>query len=710
MDIESLATSVSNLLPTYDIRIFFISFLFLWSIVLILPSPRFKSQIANKLLPLAIILLYIASLALLVLLLDINTSFLRQYPLLTIPLIYIFLLLVLKISFVFLKSKKNFSSLVKVLTIPIFTLFFTAIFASLLSRPYVTSNTLLDNNLLNAEGKIELTFTTPVRKDSVTVNLSPDTESIYEYKEFLGLNSWITQVNIYPEKSFLPEQKVVVYTTGLKRIFLGGNVHEQSIEYFTPSEPEVKGVSVEDGAMDVAVNTDIVLELDGEDQNFVDWDIMFEPHVKYTLNRDNPKALVLKPEGLKQGVEYKVQILKTIVQYDMTTDEEITRLETELEREIHFTTVSPPGVKDFNRKESIMSNSEPIKIEFEFPLDPNSIEDKFSISPDIEGSISLSDDNKQLIFTPNIPFSKDTKYTIVIKNGLKNMLGGYIEKDITLTFKTPGNVTVLSVIPTNYSSGLLITTKQIAITFNQPVDHSSAQSKFSISPSVKGSFSWSDNTMYYRFSSNLNYGTRYTFSIASGVKSLYGSDSSQKYTYSFTTKNETVTLNVPLYYQSESFTCNLAAARMVLAYKGKSVSEASAKSAIGIGTDPDSSWVDQYGTHWGPLSSYLSNQGVPNTVKRNWNLTDALKEVKAGHPVILYVYNNNTQPKGPFELPGGSTGYKGMHSEVIVGYVGTPENPIQVITNDPWRGKRYLSPSHIKGVWSYIGNTALVIQ
>jgi len=50
-----------------------------------------------------------------------------------------------------------------------------------------------------------------------------------------------------------------------------------------------------------------------------------------------------------------------------------------------------------------------------------------------------------------------------------------------------------------------------------------------------------------------------------------------------------------------------------------------------------------------------------------------------------------------------------MHSEVIVGYIGTPQSPTTVITNDPWLGKRYQSVSSFKYYWSYLGNTGIVI-
>ena len=121
---------------------------------------------------------------------------------------------------------------------------------------------------------------------------------------------------------------------------------------------------------------------------------------------------------------------------------------------------------------------------------------------------------------------------------------------------------------------------------------------------------------------------------------------------------------------------------MVLGYKGISSSESSIKSSVGIGQNPDSDWVEEYGVHWGPISSYISSRGVSNSIKRGWNLTAALEEVKKGHPTLLYMYNGYTQPKGAFTLDGGYTEYKGMHPEILVGYVGTPSNPVQIKVQD----------------------------
>jgi len=182
------------------------------------------------------------------------------------------------------------------------------------------------------------------------------------------------------------------------------------------------------------------------------------------------------------------------------------------------------------------------------------------------------------------------------------------------------------------------------------------------------------------------------------------------FTSVFTTEEETFVLDVPQYYQTGgSFACNLVATKMALAYKGLSPSVEGMKSSIGVGQDPNNSFVEEYGVHWGPISSYISSRGLRNSIKSGWNINALVQEVKAGHPVILFWYNGYTTPRETFELEGGYTGYHGMHSEVVVGFVGKVDSPTKIILNDPWRGQRYLSISTFNGLWSYLGNTAIVV-
>jgi uncharacterized protein YvpB len=50
----------------------------------------------------------------------------------------------------------------------------------------------------------------------------------------------------------------------------------------------------------------------------------------------------------------------------------------------------------------------------------------------------------------------------------------------------------------------------------------------------------------------------------------------------------------------------------------------------------------------------------------------------------------------------------GMHSEVVVGFIGSSDNPTHIITNDPWRGRRTVTVAQFNAVWGYFNYTAIV--
>ena len=139
-----------------------------------------------------------------------------------------------------------------------------------------------------------------------------------------------------------------------------------------------------------------------------------------------------------------------------------------------------------------------------------------------------------------------------------------------------------------------------------------------------------------------------------------------------------------MYYQSETFTCNISATRIVFSYRGTALSEGSIKATVGEGGDPNVDWVQGYGVHWGPIYDFISKYRSVE-LKRNWNIVDLVKEVERGNPVIIWVHNQ-LGSSGTFLLDSGATGYRGMHSVVVKGFVGNVENPTSIIVNDPWRG------------------------
>jgi uncharacterized protein YvpB len=166
---------------------------------------------------------------------------------------------------------------------------------------------------------------------------------------------------------------------------------------------------------------------------------------------------------------------------------------------------------------------------------------------------------------------------------------------------------------------------------------------------------------------------------------------------------------LPWYGQQETFTCNIAATRMALAYYGIYRSESQIKASIGTGLDPNANWVAGYGVHSVPIASYISNY---RSVDRRSGMTlkDLTTAVDNGDPVIAWVYNRHSTPYGSFTLEGGYTGYKGMHSEVVRGYIGDPNNPTHILVNDPWRGRLTYSASGWLSIWSYLGYTGVIVK
>ena len=714
MEFENWITGVSDNLPNFTVRIFLLSFFLIWlsiSILLFLVSTKKrkkkKVKFTFRYLIVGSVLLILTACIYFFFDSYLKVFFGNNLIYLLIPVGISSLIYFVKHILTIFRKRK----VLKIFTLTeislIFTLTLSLCIVSLFTVPHVSMSK--DSRMLDTAGEITLDFTSPLKKSDLRITISPESNITLKYEYFLGIETLVESIKIIPLESFLPDQKVVIYTTGIQRIFPWAVKHENSQEFFTPKAPEIEEVVLGTDTQNVSVLQPITLDLDSNDQQSVEWSAIFTPYAEYKIIRDLDDTVTIQPEKLKQGTQYNLEVIKSIIIYNPITSEKISTQSQEVETTLTFRTAPAPGITSFNRESGYISNSEPLVINFEVALNEDTLKDRVLISPTIEGDISLSSDKKQLIFTPKSSFAKNTEYKITILNGLENVLGGYIEKDITLSFKTPGYVSLLYASPRNWSTNVSLTTSSISLTFNQPVDHTSVQERFTITPNINGSFSWSGNTLYYKFANTLPYSTKYTVSISKGIKAIYGIDSTSTISTSFTTKYQTFLLNVPLYYQQESFTCNLAATRMVLGYKGISSSESAIRSYIGIGQNPDADWVDKYGVHWGPISSYISSRGVSNSVKRSWNLTSALQEVKNGNPVLVYVYNGRTLPKGAFTLDGGYTGYKGMHSEVIIGYIGTPESPTTVITNDPWLGRRYQSPSSFKYYWSYLGYTGIVI-
>jgi uncharacterized protein YvpB len=206
---------------------------------------------------------------------------------------------------------------------------------------------------------------------------------------------------------------------------------------------------------------------------------------------------------------------------------------------------------------------------------------------------------------------------------------------------------------------------------------------------------------------------------------------------------EFVLSDVPIMNQSEEFNCNVTAAAIALKYRGvdvdpmkdiyESLPKETTKKENGYWGNPHIGFVgnvygqwggdkgEGYGVYWEPISEYISKYRE-NEIKREWNLTDLLNEVENGNPSIIWWQNNaikademkwKSYDKDGKEIE--IEGVKGMHSEVVIGYVGTAENPKEIILSDPWASRwdmnyHRIKPDKFKELWAYFDNTAVLVK
>ena len=183
---------------------------------------------------------------------------------------------------------------------------------------------------------------------------------------------------------------MVIYTTGIQRLFPGGVKHENSQEFFTPKDPNIEHIVLGTDIQNVDVEQEIVLDLDSQDQKFVEWRALFIPQVEYEIERGLGDSVIIKPlEKLRQGTQYELQILKSIIKYNPVTLEKISTESEETVKIVQFRTALPPGITAFNRGGEEIGVSEPLVIYFENPLKSHSVDGKINISPKVEGEISL---------------------------------------------------------------------------------------------------------------------------------------------------------------------------------------------------------------------------------------------------------------------------------------------------------------------------------
>lgn len=564
--------------------------------------------------------------------------------------------------------------------------------------------------MTSGEQQIVIEFNAPVDQDTVTFNLSPDVDGTWDWEGIWDSETYKRKAVFTPKESIYPGAVVVVYVTGIRLPWDDGKLHEQPVEFSGPKVPEIYQTIPSSDAVDVAVNKPIYIEYDAPLGKYVELKYEILPEVKFNveLSGDYVHKLVLEEE-LKQDTEYNLKIYQNLRSYVVADNKDIERSDTETIVDMKFKTVTTPYLKTQSPKGiAARADSEIIAV-FDQEMNMDEVEESFSIDPVVEGRIEWRDD-VTFVFIPDEDLEKGQTYTVKFNKGLTSGSTGVTQEDIIFSFGVAGKVAVSAFTPTSGTTGLEPNGVVISVQFNQPVDKESAQAHFSLSPSVAGTFSWDGDVMSYTIPTALAFATNYTATVSAGVKTVHGLDSDQAFSTVFATRANVFRITgIPYHRQQEGFTCNISATIMVLGLHGINQTENQVRNGIGFSDDPNVGWVSGYGVHIAPVANYISQYREVEQ-HTGWNRTEMLQKVQQGYPVILFWYNRYSTPRGAYTLPSGATAYMGMHSEIVTGFAGTPQNPTAIYTTDPWRGYNTYTPALFDSTWSYLNNTGLVVK
>ncbi len=561
---------------------------------------------------------------------------------------------------------------------------------------------------------ISLRFSAPVQYENLSVHTYPEVDMFVRPQGFwANLLQLGTNLTIVPRTTLLPGQNYMVYISNIEGPWTHGYGGEQLVELKNPDIHVVES-SVKHDDSDVSTTEKILIKFEHPIVSEKEWSVHVSPYHETQLRAVDSKTLEIIPlTPYHQGVKYTLSLIQTPILLTLTTKQEMTRLEERVIHKIDFTTVKPAYIASIHPQGENVNPSDPFRLVFDQPIQRQSADTRISISPAVPLQYTWNQDSTELTLTHST-LPKNTPYTLTLHSGIQTQRGGSLESEATFAFKTAGPLSVKELSPTN-NANEIAPTSVISLKFNQDVP-TSISKYVTITPQTTGTFSASNNELTFTPKQPLLLNTTYTVTLTTGAASTYGLPLAQDTISTFTTKPQETILDVPYYHQQSNFTCNIAAARMLLAFRGIQTTEAALIHTIGLGGkrgsgNPSVGYIDDYGTYWPAIYKGITTQR-PARMIESGNLSDILKEIDRGNPVMTWGQNGWSDPHDISWTATDGTPIKainGMHSSVVRGYRGTSDNPTLIYINDPWRGQYSISPDEFMRRWKFLG-MALVID
>ena len=535
---------------------------------------------------------------------------------------------------------------------------------------------LIGNKILPVEAPITIHLNQDLKVNKGKIKLTPADNFTYK---FTNGAFGQTDIVITPKKALKNNHEYKLELSGLQHMVSRRQVPSQTFSFRTELAPGIAAFSPSEGT----ITRDTVFRLVATDYRTAhrNYELMLEPKTDLKATFDGKTTWTWRPKDhLPQGTDFKLKLTgnKKVLQ------------------DTGFKTVAEPKITAASAK-SYFYPDEKIAVSFDKPM---RTDQKDALKFDLPGKGEWMNDTNY-IFTPD-KLERNKEYAYTMKAGFTSKDGGVIEADKTYKIKTPGPATVVGASPfgSNLSRGV-----PIRFSFDQPVNHQSAEARFSIEPGVNGSFRWENNTLIFT-PSGYDWQTTYTARINPGVEAVYGVPSTQIGSVRFSTELQTKKLNVPAYRQAFKLSCEAAALRMALAYKGVQTDDMSITQRMGYSPRPLSNgeWDDPYsqfvgdinGKQWNntgygayapPVAaaarSYGKSAAAGFGVSANW----IAEQIHADRPVVVWGYQY-TPTKFSWKTPGGQTiqAWQGEHTRTVVGVVGKASAPQGFYVADPSYG------------------------
>jgi uncharacterized protein YvpB len=556
----------------------------------------------------------------------------------------------------------------------------------------------------------------PVKK-SITIRLHQDLKvakarvtltpaDTFDYK-FTGAGVGETDLVITPTKAFKNNQEYAVAVSNLQHLFTQRGVPLQTIHFHTELAPGI--ASFTPGNTQVTRDASFTLVASDHAMALRKYTLSLEPKVEMKASFDGHATWRWKPtHPLPQGTQFKVLLSANQKPLQQTS----------------LQVVSEPKVTAATAKDHFYPGDK-ITVTFDKPMRTDA---KAMVNFTAIPGKGAWQNNTTYIFTPD-KLQPNKTYDYTFKAGFTSKDGGVVEGDQKFTITTPGPTTVTSISPGG--SGVR-RNAPILFTFDQPVDHASAEAHFSIAPAIKGTFQWNNNTLTF-IPSGYDFQTTYVATINPGVVATYGVPGIAPASGRFTTELETLKLPVPAFSQTMKLSCEAAALRMALAFYGVQTSDMALVQAMGYSPrsydngqwdDPYTQFVGNvngkqwdrsgYGAYAPPVAAAARSAGRNASAFFGVSASFISQQIHDGHPVVVWGYEFNPTAFS-WHTPSGKEiqAWQGEHTRTVIGVVGNTSAPAGFYVTDPASGAtRYWSAGSLTAqlnVHGSVSNQAVVV-